>query len=849
MKSFFDQLNRRGICLSLLGLGFGMTVAAQQPVQSASGNVLKRDANGMPAFVRFSGLEKPTAAQVESTLRALYGARNQDGWTLLGEETDQLGFVHQKYQQTLDGVPVFGAVLKAHIRNGLVESVSGHFEKDVARNSAGMDAEQALAQAIHISGAQRLMWDVDPHGKAIEHATSGKRNSWKKQPELCYVRDYIGNSDGLRLAWKVEVYSVEPLFRAEFFLDARTGELLLRNELLHSADAHGVGHSRYSGVLNIVTDSVGSYYRLRESGRAQGVETYNMLNGTDYQAAVDFEHPDNVWDTFPNAYDNSAIDAHWGAEMTHDYFAQYHGRNSYDDAGSKLISYIHYSNSYSNAFWNGNFMTYGDGGSNSNPFQGLDVCGHEFAHGVTQYSAGLIYQNEPGALNESFSDIFGNSIEFWARPANASWRIGDDIGAFRSMSDPQAYQNPDTYLGSYWAVGAWDNGGVHINSGVQNHWYYLLSVGGSGTNDNGDSYNVTGIGIDSAAAIAYRNLTVYLSPGDGYAEARFYAIQAAIDLFGECSQQMKSTMDAWYAVGVGQPYTGILEASFYTPDTNICVVPATVQFTNLSQSAISYEWQFGDGSTSTLENPSHTYQLATSYTITLIATGCFGTTDTIELPQHVVIDLNQPCTVNMPSGSDTLTQTGCEGHLYDSGGNDDYLVNSNSRVTIQPGGNTQVQLVFSVFNFAPGDRVTIYDGPSIQSPQIGVFAGNTLPPPILSTSGALTIKESTNGAVNREGFVADWSCLVANDPGVAALHSSVYPNPNEGIFQITWHRTGHESNRLVVVDGLGRSVLDRSGEHQGLWSERIDMKEIPSGIYFLHLEAGDTKEVHRLVVQ
>ena len=131
---------------------------------------------------------------------------------------------------------------------------------------------------------------------------------------------------------------------------------------------------------------------------------------------------------------------------------------------------------------------------------------------------------------------------------------GGSGGAIRSISNPNAYSQPDTYYGDSWYSGSGDNGGVHYNSGVQNFWFYLLSVGGSGTNDNGDSYSVTQIGMDAAAAVAYRNLTVYLSSSSQYDDARAGAIQSAIDLYGAGSTEVIAVTNAWYAVGVGDAY-------------------------------------------------------------------------------------------------------------------------------------------------------------------------------------------------------------------------------------------------------------------------------------------------------
>jgi len=207
------------------------------------------------------------------------------------------------------------------------------------------------------------------------------------------------------------------------------------------------------------------------------------------------------------------------------------------------------------------FLQFGDGdGVNYTSFTSPDIVAHEYTHGVTDFTANLKYYNEHGALNESFSDIFGEVAERYMRGTN-DWIIGADFvinpnfNGIRNMSNPKdetmTTEQPDTYLGVNWKTGFNDNGGVHTNSGVQNYWFYLLAEGGSGVNDNGDAYTVDGIGIDKAAAIAYRNLAVYLTPTSEYADARTGAILAAEDLYGVGSDEALQTEAAWYAVGIG----------------------------------------------------------------------------------------------------------------------------------------------------------------------------------------------------------------------------------------------------------------------------------------------------------
>ena len=287
-------------------------------------------------------------------------------------------------------------------------------------------------------------------------------------------------------------------------------------------------------------------YRLREYGRGGGISTYDAKNGGSTSSSTDFVDNDTNFDS-NNA--RVGVSVHWGLEKTYDYYLNTFNRNSFDDKGGKFIAYAHYADQWDNATWDGSRMRFGDGPANSIPLVSIDIISHELTHGVTQYTANLIYQDEYGALNESFSDIFGTAVEFYALGSGANWLMGD----FRSMSDPKQFRQPDTYHGQNWYYGTTDYGGVHNNSGVQNYWYYLLSEGGNGVNDNGYSYSLTGVGIDAVSKIAYRNLAYYLIPTSEYDDARLGSIYAAQDLFGENSTEYQSVIQAWNAVGVIKP--------------------------------------------------------------------------------------------------------------------------------------------------------------------------------------------------------------------------------------------------------------------------------------------------------
>ena len=317
---------------------------------------------------------------------------------------------------------------------------------------------------------------------------------------------------------------------------------------LYSNDGTTTGISK----INLVEEAslIAGNYRLRQYGRGGGIATYDAKHGLSYPLSTDFVDSDSI---FSSSNSMAGVSVHWALQNTYDYYLNVLGRNSFDDNGGKMIAYAHYDDQWFNAQWDGSRMRFGDGTSNAIPLVSIDVVAHELTHGVTQYTANLIYQDEPGALNESFSDVFGTAVEMYTLGSDGNWFVGEGASRLRSMSNPKQYGQPDTYKGDNWYSGTSDNGGVHTNSGVQNYWYYLLSEGGSGTNDNGYSYSVTGLGIDEASQIAYRNLTTYIVPTSEYDDVRLGSMYAAIDLYGENSQEFQSVIDAWNAVGVLKP--------------------------------------------------------------------------------------------------------------------------------------------------------------------------------------------------------------------------------------------------------------------------------------------------------
>ncbi|GAB3586244.1 M4 family metallopeptidase [Hymenobacter daeguensis] len=547
------------------------TTASAQDASRIQTKVLGDD--NQPVLVQFSTAGK-TALQGlsgDQVLRQQLGLGNADQMVQRSAETDQLGFTHQKFAQYYQGIRVEHADYTVHSKAGAVESISGDYEKVQGLSiTPSLNETAALAHALEHVGAHKYMWQT----------TDADAASFRPTGELVIVRDARVENGPLVLAWKFNIYAAAPISRAYVYVDARTGAVVLQDNIIKHAAATGTFATAYSGTRSFADGTTTGGYFLREgTTRGQGIETYNCRKSNSYTSAVDFIDADNNWTAaeYNNAnFDNVAGDAHVGAQATYDYWKNVHGRNSYDNAGAKIKSYVHFDDvpggaGYENAYWDGVRMTYGDGATRFRPLTSLDVCGHEIGHAVCEKTANLTYANESGAMNEGLSDIWGASIEAYAVAtlgftsggvkAKSTWLIGEEIdkqqAALRSMSDPKSLGQPAYYKGQYWAPlssspsNANDQGGVHTNSGVLNHWFYILAVGKSGTNEGGGVYSVTGVGLDAAAKITYRMESVYMTASSTYSQARTYAIQAATDLYGAGSAQVTAVTNAWFAVGVG----------------------------------------------------------------------------------------------------------------------------------------------------------------------------------------------------------------------------------------------------------------------------------------------------------
>lgn len=766
--------------LHLLSLVMAFTglIFSQSKLSSSFTELRKEPKEAFPRFIRFIESVQVAPENHITWLKEVFELPAEYTLQFTDRSTDQLGWFHYSYKVYYKGIEVRHNILKVHMQGNRVISVNAELNKVMGSVTPSWSAEQSIEAALKHIVAQRYKWEMPEEENLLKLERQDPKASYYPTPALMWYSAHGTGSP--KLVYGMDIYADLPLARAYVFVDAHTLEIVGEENRIHTADSNGIAVTAYSGNRPIVADFFSSQFRLRETGRGNGIQTFNLNNTSNYGAAVDFIDANNIWNN-TNNMDQYAGDAHWGAEKTYDYYWQIHNRNSIDGNGFALKSYMHYNTNYNNAFWDGQRMTYGDGdGSMFTPLTAIDITGHEITHGLTSNTSNLVYSNESGAINESFSDIFGVSVESFANNNTLNWLIGEDAtpsgNGIRNMANPNAFSDPDTYLGTNYYTGSQDNGGVHTNSGVQNFWYYLLTVGGSGTNDNNQAYNVTALGMLKASRIAFRNNTVYLTPNSNYSDARFYAIQAAIDLYGACSPEVMSTTNAWHAVGVGQAFSYSVNAQFTTAFQNYCQAPALVNFTNQSFNAGIFLWNFGDGTTSSQLNPSHTYQNPGLYSVSLIASGGACGSDTLTLTNYINVDPNLPCAITLNPAGLNQTQTSCSGTLFDPGGvaaNYQDLVTS--EITIAPTGASNVTLNFSAFDLELDyDYLYIYDGPTNLSPLIGQYTGNTLPNggTIQSTYGAVTLKFFSDTYVNNAGFIMTWTCHIPSSPPVTDFEAN-----------------------------------------------------------------------------
>lgn len=495
-----------------------------------------------------------------NSMQAILGLNNPSQELQLKKiERDNLGFAHIKLSQVYQGIPVYASEMTLHFSPSNDIIMTGRYQPtpNLSTIRPSLDVDAAIQLAMN-----ELANEV--HVRELTEAEQELLNYVAPQSQLV-IYEKKGFLSQQKLAWHL-VIRPNLLHRWEYMIDANTGEIL--NEFDHTctigpATGSGQDLNGQNQTLRVYEFGTNQYtmintqtsmYKFPNDPNRQPNAGDGVIVTLDWQNnRVDNNNFVEVTSNNVNNWSNVSVSAHNNAEVVYNYFENTFGRQSYDGQGADLISFVNVADDdgggFDNAFWNGAAMFYGNGRQAFTPLAGaLDVAAHEIAHGVVQETANLVYQDEPGALNESFADVFGVLVD------RDDFGLGEDIipnnnifptGLLRDVSNPNngfpAGSNPLQTNGyqpanvSQQFLGREDNGGVHINSGIPNKAFHNFATSTSKA---------------IAEQVYYRALSQYLTRSSKFIDCRIAVIQAASDLHGANSSQVTAARAAFDAVGI-----------------------------------------------------------------------------------------------------------------------------------------------------------------------------------------------------------------------------------------------------------------------------------------------------------
>jgi Zn-dependent metalloprotease len=456
--------------------------------------------------------------------------------SLLSALRDDLGQTHVRLKQVHKGVPVFGGQLITHLdRDDPDEQYRNFANGRIFKDVRGVSTQPSITSGSALKTAKHLM---------------GREDGFERESvELVVLPEAVrlGNDAfGATLTYKVEllVNNGEEAARHYYFIDARNGSLIWNYDNLQT----GLGRGLYAGEVGIGTVFQSPMFRMRDPNRSNGVLCgLPGIITSDFPAGglcTPYSDTDDIWGNFqPFNTQAAAVDGHHFAALTFDYFMGFHGRNSIDGNGRQMCNRMRNNSAgVNNAFWDGQCTNYGQGSSGRH-FASADVVGHEYTHGLTEFTANLIYAEQSGGSNESYSDIFGTMVEFfWG--SNPDYLLGEDIAPpIRNMANPRSIPPSIDHLSQFFP-----GMDPHFSSGLQNVVFYLMSESG---NHPTTGVFVKKIGRQRAANVFFRALVMYLGPSSTFADVRQGVELATRDLYSTGNPIWNAVRKAWFSAGVG----------------------------------------------------------------------------------------------------------------------------------------------------------------------------------------------------------------------------------------------------------------------------------------------------------
>ncbi|MFM2386096.1 MAG: hypothetical protein RL660_853 [Bacteroidota bacterium] len=547
--------------------------------------------------------------------------------------TTDAALVHEKWQQTYKGLEVQYAEMVCHGKNDNIVRLNAKLVSGLSLAVTPIvNSSTALSNALaSFPSGTLFLWQDSVLINELDSSEDNLALYSAPTPQLLIAKnsssdDYSANE--FRLAYKVLVLATTAA--KTIYVDAITGIIFKTEDVAKHGTSnlnHSYGANKYvdtewrGGIWShhiLRTDDIVNRKIWTKKARHQNNGALKPFGGNNLNQFVD---PDDVW----GSTQQDVVTTHWCVTQAWDYFKTTHNRDGWDNAGQQTkVQALVTDPTWPGAQYWGPWSEIRVGSYQGIYLDGIDILGHEFAHGVVEKTANLNPTGVAGALNESFCDIFGREVEKFALGGTQiDWSCGEDCILLRKINHPTSSLpfactgsgQANAFNGTNWITpGSCQSGNddIYINAGVQSYWYYLLSEGSAGAPDGTfANRSVTGIGSDKASRIAYTAL-LNLTQNATYVDAWQASLAASAQLFGACSQEHISNINAWACVNLGTPYQPLTVTQppvilYWSMWGYTLSSPITI---TASGDNGPYNWQYnGLWSTSTFGNNSENFQI------------------------------------------------------------------------------------------------------------------------------------------------------------------------------------------------------------------------------------------------
>ena len=834
---------------------------------------------------------KSIAAQFLNTNKSLFGFDDLESNFLQKQvSTDHFGMMHLTLQQIHQGIPVLHHLLKVHTDvDGSISAVSNKYSRDI-----NISTTPQISQSDAIALAREHIGNINAAYKDVELVIYPDNNV----AHLTYKFDVLSSVDN---AWT-------------YLVDAHNGEILNTFSLIFPEATFGIGINAlgetidslniYSGSdfnwedIQVISDLIDTVFGFPSHIPATG--NYNLVDESDILLGriitTTSEEPYLFNLSFVNSITDSfnvdsmshfaGVSAHDYHRKTLDYYHQKFGREGWLYPGSRILGSVDYGHgdniSVNNAYYNhwAKWVKYGMGEGPYGPWSaGIDVCAHEMAHGVTAHSSGLIYQNQSGGLNESFSDVMGYLVEAEYQDGG-DWLMAEDVSIYgspiRNMQDPPAESQPDHINHSYYVPftddpnSENDYGGVHTNSGIPNKVFYLVVQGDAHYGYNISPFDLEiNVSRDIAANIWYTWNERYLNPWDNFQSSYEKMLQVCSSLYPGNNAYYSSIQIAWASVGISQHCEVSLSPSYVAPGTGELGVRALIPSTGNTYTVLAEIFSFDSSTVDSIplyddglhndDNPADQIwggfwladSVENSYSVNVIANDSnTGLIDLfINVAQFTTIGPIRVDTVTTPyndnppiPGSDIYYQIHLKNNgLFAEAKDVSMLITAESDSFVTLLSTTELE-----FGDIPADSSVVSIGfYSIRlNSDIPVDEDITFYMKIFSEdyyfwNDSFTVHVYPLGTGGEEDVM----------PDKFALHQN-YPNPFNPVTTIQYELPQRSNIQITIYDLMGRKVTTLISESQdaGCKSIQWDATNISSGMYFYQIKAGEFVQTCKMIL-